>query len=172
MPVQVQQHCQLWRPAIHTAARDEHLIDDLRDETEERAIVTRVAREWLRTPYHSHARVKGAGCDCLTFIVEVFHEGGFIPQIEIPYYSPMWHLSRSEELYINAISKYCHEKDGARPLPGDLMLIKIARVFAHAAIVLEWPLCVHALMGRGVVYCDATNDGNLIGRPRRFFSLW
>ena len=55
-------------------------------ETEQRQRVVDVARTWLGTPYHSAARVKGVGVDCLTVLAEVYHEAGIIGHVDIPYY--------------------------------------------------------------------------------------
>jgi len=136
----------------------------------ERERVIQIARTWLNTPYHPEARVKGAGCDCATLLAEVYKEAGVIPHFEIEHYPQDWHLHRSEELYLNQVLRFAHEVTA--PLPGDICLWQIGRTFSHGAIVIAWPSIINAVMGRGVLYGDASNDGDLIGRKHRFFSPW
>jgi cell wall-associated NlpC family hydrolase len=145
---------------------------DPKTEIEERARVVRIAKEWEGTPYHTAARKKGIGCDCITFIVEAYIEAGIIDHYDLPHYSSMWHLSHKEELYKNEILKSCRQVE--TPRAGDIMLVKIGLAFSHGAIVADWPNVYHALMGkrRGVVKASAANDANLIARPREFFSFW
>jgi len=156
-------------------------VEDLRDEVEERAAVVNEARTWETTPYESNQRVKGprGGVDCLTFIVEVYERCGLIPHQELPHYSATWHLHRSEEIYIEGISKFCSEifpRPGEQ-LPrelsaGDLIVYKMGRCFSHAVIVLEYPTIIQAYFGRSVFPGNAERDAELRGRQRRFFSLW
>ena len=40
----------------------------LKQEIEERERLIAEAKEWLGTPYHTAGRIKGAGCDCGTFL--------------------------------------------------------------------------------------------------------
>jgi cell wall-associated NlpC family hydrolase len=55
------------------------------------------------------------------------------------------------------------------PEPGDLVLFRFGRCFAHGGIVTLWPRLIHAWNGMGVVPVDA--EQALLGpRPRRFFS--
>jgi cell wall-associated NlpC family hydrolase len=129
-----------------------------------------IARTWLNTPYHPEARVKGAGCDCATLLVEVYEEAGLLPHLELEHYPQDWHMHRSEELYLKQVLQYAHEVES--PAPGDVCLWKIGRTFSHGAIVLAWPSIIHAVVGRGVLYGDASNDADLIGRELRFYSPW
>jgi cell wall-associated NlpC family hydrolase len=64
-----------------------------------RYAVIEEAREWLRTPYHHMARVKGAGADCLTLLAEVYERAGVTPRVEVPFYPPDWNLHRDAERY-------------------------------------------------------------------------
>lgn len=62
------------------------------------------------------------------------------------------------------------------PLPGDVILCKIGRLFAHGAIVTNWPMIVHAVGGDAVLPQDiskSTTGKHAIGNvARRYFSLW
>ena len=142
--------------------------------------VCAIARTWLRTPYHHMGRVRGAGVDCAMFPLEVYREAGLMPAIDVPYYPIDWHLHRSEEIYLGIVLKYARELQGTgdreqgtvKPERGDFVLYKHGRCWAHGAIVLEWPLMIHSVMGLGVILADGERDGQVLGRKRRFFTLF
>lgn len=140
------------------------------------------AMEWEGTPYVPEARVKGrqGGADCLTFAVGVYENCGLIPKQTIPHYSKDWHLHQTEEIYLNAVLEYCVEVDA--PLPGDLVMWKFGHCFSHSAIVINWPLIIHAWARRPVGPDDALRRSVLTTvhevislrgqpRPRRYFRL-
>ena len=134
-----------------------------------RAAVIAEARSWLGTPYRPAQRVKGreGGVDCLTFVVEVFERVGVIPHYRVPFYPQDWHLHRDDERYLAGVLEHAREIAGP-PDPGDVVLFRIGRCFAHGGIVTAWPMLIHAWNGMGVVPVDA-DQPMLAGRPRRFF---
>jgi cell wall-associated NlpC family hydrolase len=135
-----------------------------------RARVVAEAESWLGTPYRAAQRVKGreGGVDCLTFVVEVYERAQVIPHYEVTFYPPDWHLHRSVERYLEGVLECAREIAGP-PEPGDIVLFRYGRCFAHGGIVTHWPRLIHAWNGAGVVPADA--DQPLLGRrPRRFFS--
>lgn len=148
---------------------------------EERSRIIAVAHTWLGTPYHTGGRIKGVGVDCLTLLAEVFHEAGLIARVDIPYYPNDWHLHRAAERYLEGLLRYTHEIDV--PLPGDIALWKFGRCFSHGAIVVKWPVIIHAYVDQECTLEDASrakwlstigeNTGDK-GKPRpvRFFSVW
>jgi cell wall-associated NlpC family hydrolase len=143
--------------------------------------VVNVARRWLGTPYHTGARVKCQGADCITLLAGIFEEAGLVPRIDIPPYSPQWHLHRDTERYLEGLLRYTHEIEGP-PKPGDIALWKFGRCFSHGAIVINWPQVMHAYVGSSCRYENAETaqwlrfigEGAERGkqRPIRFFSLW
>ena len=142
----------------------------------DRAAVVAEALSWIGTPYRAAQRVKGrdGGVDCLTFVVEVFGRCGFDTSYyrATPYYPQDWHLHRDDERYLAGVLEYAREiPNGADdpPEPGDIVLFRFGRCFAHGGIVTGWPMIVHAWNGAGVLPADAT-QALLGGRPRRFFS--
>ena len=139
--------------------------------TEQRTNIVRAAKEWLGTPYHHHARIKHAGADCAMFPLAVYQECGVLPlEYTPPHYSVQWHLHRSEELYLNEIEKFVVETDSS-PQPADFVVFRFGRTYSHGAIVVEWPIVIHAYIPHGVLLSDALREGELLGRERKCFEL-
>lgn len=137
----------------------------------DRKAVTSEAISWVGTPYHSHARIKGVGVDCAMLPAAVYEAVGLIDRVD-PQYTQDWMMHKDEEQFISYITPWADEIDAASAKPGDLVVWKFGRVYSHSAIIIEWPLVVHAAVrGRAVVMADAENDFDLKGRPARFFHI-
>lgn len=132
-----------------------------------RSAVIAEAELWVGTPYHHMGRLRGVGCDCLTLLAEIYSRSGVIPQIDIPYYPPDWHLHRGVERYVDGLLDHAHVIDA--PSPGDVALFRFGRCFSHGAIVTGWPQLIHAWHAGGVIRGDATQP-LLARREVRFFS--
>lgn len=130
--------------------------------------VLEVAREWLRTPYHHRAMVKGAGVDCAMFLYAVFTEAGVLPEFPIETYPPDFMLHRDDERFLSYVVQHAHEVEA--PLPADIVLYRVGRSFAHGGLVLDWPMIIHAAARECVRY-DEGNLGKLGTRPRSFWRL-
>ncbi len=141
-------------------------------ERHERHAVVAEARSWIGTPYHHEAHVKGAGVDCAQFIYRVFRNCGLIPEVEIPHYPPDWQLHRGAERFLSLVLPHAHAV--ASPLPGDVVIYRYGRCFAHGGIVVlpGWPTVVHAYKDAGRVLQSEGDGGELGARERRFFSHW
>ena len=135
-----------------------------------RQAVVAEALSWVGTPYHHAARVKGAGVDCAMLPAAVYRAAGLIPDLAVGPYPPDWHLHRDAERYLDIVTDHAAEVP-APTGPGDLVLYRWGRCFAHGAIVIAWPEIVHAVIHVGVIR-DRGDAGRLAGRPRRFFTLW
>jgi cell wall-associated NlpC family hydrolase len=141
------------------------------DELQERQRIIEIALTWMGTPYHHQAAVRGAGCDCITFIAEVFEEAGIVTDIKLPPYAMQWHLHHSEELYLDHIKKYCGQV--YEPIPADIVLYRFGRTASHGAIYIAEGKIIHSAMGQGVTF--ENSDGmkaRLHGyfRPKRWCS--
>lgn len=144
-----------------------------------RAAIVEEARTWLGTPWHHQARVKGAGVDCGQFIIGAYINAGLVPHFETGDYPPDWMLHRSEERYLGWIERYLDPVEV--PLPGDVAAWRYGHCFSHGAIVVTWPLILHAYRReRGVVYGDATKGdiarehleaGGSAARDVKFYSI-
>ena len=135
------------------------------------------ARDWLGTPYHHAARVKGAGVDCLMLVLEVYGRAGVfarqgvdVAAIAIPRYARDIMLHRGEETYLEGIRRYA--ADVAEPAPGNIALWKFGRIYSHAGIITDWPGIIHAYAPEQRVVIGNAALGALAGRPVRFFDPW
>lgn len=147
---------------------------------EQRIAVVAEAIAWVeaKTPYMPHAKLKGLGCDCATFILCVYRDLGMVEDVDAGCYSIQAHLHKPltpahEQLltqYVDTILRFADEIPEAEAQPGDMVLFKTARAFAHGAIVINWPTVAHAAIGHGVVFADVSIDPHLKPpRERRFF---
>lgn len=137
---------------------------------ESRQLVIAEARTWIGTPYHDKARVKGAGCDCLTLLAEVYARAGVIePVVDIPFYRLDAFMHRGDESYLDGILDH-HGREVVIPEPGDVAMFKMGRLFFHSAIVVAWPLVIHADWHNGVITADAETSALRRLRPVRFFT--
>jgi len=135
----------------------------------QRKAVVREARRWLGTPYVHMGRVRGAGADCATLLCEVFERAGVIPHVALDYYPLDWYLHRDQERYLATVARYARRVERAEPLPADIALYKFGRCVSHGAIVLAWPIVIHAYRAAGqVCLADATKSP----LASRFHSLW
>jgi cell wall-associated NlpC family hydrolase len=132
--------------------------------------VLKVANEWCGTPYHHRASVKGHGADCGTLLISVYSEAGCIENFTPRAYSRQFHLHRNEEWYKGYVESWA--KPVQTPKPGDVALWKIGRIYSHGAIVVEWPIVIHALAKEGCVMKDDVSRGNLSDKEPLFFTLW
>jgi len=104
--------------------------------------------------------------------VRVYVDTGVVPPFDPRPYSPQWHLHRDDERYLGFLLERGIEV--TEPQPGDIMVWKIGRSFAHGGIVVGWPLVVHAYQPEGrVVESDISLPSPLSENKRqRFFNPW
>lgn len=154
-------------------------------ELDERRLACEEARLWVGTPFLDHAERKGSGVDCLGVILAAWRAAGvlreFTPE-EIARrktYPAQWHIHSERELYIEALESLSHRV--TEPGPGDAMLFHpprwLARTYACAAVVVEWPACaIESSFKRGVILVDPSRDALILSsareHPHIFFSPW
>lgn len=134
-----------------------------------RACVLAEAESWLGTPFEHMQRCKGAGVDCGQFLLGVFHNVGLIPDVTTDYYPRDFHLHRDREWYTELVEEFSRALGPDEPpLPADLVLFKVGRVYSHGAIVVSWPKIIHSFVTRGVIWADGT-QGQFMNKSHKFF---
>ena len=125
----------------------------------DRERVVAEARRWIGTPYHSGAKVLGVGVDCVQLLIAAYEGAGvlFPGEVETGYYSPQWHLHRSEELYLRGVMRFCDKVAEGDELPGDVALFRYGRTVSHGGLVSKWPYVIHSYVGLGVVESAVTD---------------
>lgn len=138
--------------------------------TAQRQAVVVAAREWLGTPYHHQARIKGAGVDCALLLCEVYHAAGVVPFVDPTPYPQNWHIHRSGERYMGWVDKYAMVQT-SQPQLGDLLLFRFGRAFSHAGIYVGDHRVVHSLADHGVIETSLA-EPPLVGRDTVMYSFW
>lgn len=139
-------------------------------ECEERTRVITEARRWIGTPHVHGAAVRGAGVDCGRLLIEVYANAGLIPPFDPGLYPHDYHLHQNEERYLAFVERFAHRVD--RPEPGDVALFKYGRVISHGAIVIQWPVIIHAYVGQGVTEDHVVENAGLWPRYEGAWSLF
>lgn len=134
--------------------------------------VLREAETWIGTPYHHAASVKGSGVDCGTLLIEVYSNAGVIKRFSPRKYSRQFHLHRDEEWYKGYVETWASPVED--PRPGDLVLFKVGRLFAHGAIITQpgWPHVIHAMAREESVIPDDISQTSLKDAERIFYNPW
>lgn len=124
------------------------------------------ARDWLGTPWHHMARVKHGGVDCAQFLCAVFEASGLTPHIDLGYYPMDWHLHNDRPRFLEILAQHAEPvADAEAALPGDVAMFRFGRHAAHGAIVVGWPLIIHAYRDeRMVTLSDARAHQGLAAR--------
>ena len=141
----------------------------------DRPAILAEARSWLRTPFHDGVGIKGHGTDCMWFAYRVYLACGVCPEVKIPSYSPQFLMHRDDDPFLREIAPYSHEI--AAPEPGDFVIWKFGRCYAQSAIVIRWPVIIHAHKPAGMVIEDNAVHNHLLARdkhgirPHKFFAV-
>jgi cell wall-associated NlpC family hydrolase len=146
----------------------------VRDVGAERAAVIAEARSFLGTPFHHQGRLKGIGVDCAYLLAEVYETACGMERMEFGHYPADWFRhSRTpgahDERYLENVAQRCTRVE--LPRPGDIALFQMGGRFAHGAVVVAWPMVIHAHWKNGVELADATQQ-TLARREVIFFSPW
>lgn len=115
-----------------------------------RETIANEAMEWLRTPWHHQANIKGVGVDCAMFIISVYKNCGLLnSDFDVENYARDWHLHHSEEKFLKYIQQNCKEVKTA--FKGDIALFKFGRCISHGGIMLNDVDVIHAFIDVGEV---------------------
>ena len=100
-------------------------------------------------------------------------ECNLLEPIQIEHYSPEFMLHRDNELYLAHVMRHSRKINEDEIKSGDLVLYKVGRVFAHGAIIVEWPSkIIHAHMHSKRVIESLAHEADLGGREKVFYSPW
>ena len=106
--------------------------------------VVKEALEWVGTPFHDMAGIKGVGTDCAHLVKGAFVNTGMIEDFS-PQYKPQWFQHRDEPRFLLALAdRGAHKIDVKDVLPGDVLMYRFGRHAAHGAIVVDANTIVHA----------------------------
>jgi cell wall-associated NlpC family hydrolase len=136
---------------------------------DQRAAVLAEARTWVGTPYHNHARIKGAGVDCAMLLLEVYAGAGVIPTFDPGYYPAQFGQHRDEELFRGFVEQ--HATATSYPLPGDCVLFQFGRCYSHGGILIDDTTIIHAAMRERAVCFASLADTDLASRKPLFFTI-
>ena len=117
------------------------------------AVVVAAARDWLGTPYHDQASLKGVGCDCLGLVRGIWRDVFGSEPMPIPPYSRDWGETGTREPLPEAARKVMVEVPVTDIAPGALILFRMraGAVAKHCGIVTAADRFVHAYERTGVI---------------------
>ena len=144
------------------------------------------AESWIGTAYHHMGRVKirrdaqggiidPGGTDCGQLVYLVFHSLGLCREMPLDYYPPDWHMHRDQERYLGLVLERAREIPSDRAAPGDVVLYRWGRLFAHGGILVEtgeYDQIVHASAPDRAVVKTRAEAGRLGRLKRRYFSVF
>lgn len=140
------------------------------------AAVVQEARLWLGTPFHLHAKMRGAGCDCLGLLEGVWEAmtGRVLPPLA-PFYSADWRrLSQHTELFRQRLSLFTAPLPaGQEAQPGDIVVFGLdADRWLHGGILSGEAMFIHALAdGAGAVCESRLNTPPWAGRIIKTYEM-
>lgn len=105
------------------------------------------AREWIDTPYHHLASLKGVGCDCIGLLRGVWEKlKGELP-IQPPVYAQQWYLHQSYSQLIEVLTQTYDFTKGSGFQPGSVLCFSIGgRPAGHAGIMVDNGRFIHSYM--------------------------
>jgi cell wall-associated NlpC family hydrolase len=127
--------------------------------SEERVLALRAeAESWVGTRFQGHARVKGAGVDCVQLAAGIYVATGFLREFEVGWYPIDGGHHDEKSRVVEWIEKSgAFERVGIQqkvakdakmtepPAAGDLIVMKLGRVEHHVGVALGGGLFVHVL---------------------------
>lgn len=141
---------------------------------EQREAIVKEAKTWVGTPYRGWSRIKRRGTDCGQLLAGVFINAGHLPAgLELPKgYSLQVAQHREDTAYIEMVRKYMNQIPEHKAEPGDVVVYKLGLAFAHAGIIVSWPVSIiHAMAHHGVTFAHGRNHPRLRHTEREFYTL-
>ncbi|MBX9592485.1 MAG: C40 family peptidase [Hyphomonadaceae bacterium] len=120
--------------------------------SETRTRIVALARDWLGTPYHHQASVRGVGTDCVGLIRGVWRELYGQEAQALPAYTRDWAEGSGCETLLEAARSHLVEIAPGEAAPGDVLVFRWRRgmLAKHCAILSAPAAMIHALEGAPV----------------------
>ncbi len=122
---------------------------DMTQASAQRAAIVSAAREWIGTPYHHQASVKGVGADCLGLVRGVYREVMGCEADAAPAYSRDWAEASGRETLLDAAEKHLRPILLRNAAPGDVLIFRMrdGSPAKHTAILASETTMIHAMEG-------------------------
>lgn len=117
------------------------------------ARIIAAAREWIGTPYHDQASVKGVGADCLGLARGVWREVIGPEPDDIPPYTRDWGEVGPVEVFADTAMRWMIPIGLEEIRPGALLVFRMREgaVAKHCGILTEAGTIIHAYDRLGVI---------------------
>ena len=138
------------------------------DTSERIASLQQELESWIGTPFFKASRAKGrnGGVDCVHLLQEVYLNCGVIElRHPMPNYPLDWAIHNKRSLLKEFILSFHYDEfeqipDGARKLPGDMLLINPrGNCIHHGGIMIDEDSFVHAVIKHGVAKVHVVGSG-------------
>jgi cell wall-associated NlpC family hydrolase len=137
---------------------------------------------WVGTPFRDCADVKGrnGAVDCAMLLVRCAVDTGLVAPFDPRPYSPRWHVHRNEEKFLDILTSL-GARETETPRPGDVLVFRFGRTYAHGGILVNAHEVVHAYGAAGMVIVSRLDEPllkyisfrkQLLPRPMRCFDIW
>ena len=115
--------------------------------------VITAARDWLGTPYHDQASVKGVGCDCLGLARGIWREVVGSETLPVPPYSRDWGEAGTSEVLADSAARVMIRIDPTDAGPGAVVLFRMraGAIVKHIGILTGPDSFIHSYERLGVI---------------------
>ena len=117
------------------------------------AEVIAIARDWLGTPYHDQASLRGVGCDCLGLARGIWRALHGPEPFQIPPYSRDWGETGAREVLAEGAARVMLPVAPEDRQPGDLLIFRMrpTAIAKHLGVLTEPEQFLHAYERLGVI---------------------
>lgn len=110
-----------------------------------------VAGSWRGTPFIPHARLRGAGVDCVHLAAEIYRECGHLPEFKPGNYTMDGGFHNPISQVLSWLELSPHFQPGTLPArPGDLLCFRIGKCVHHVGVALSERHFLHVMRGATV----------------------
>lgn len=124
-----------------------------------RTHIVALARDWLGTPYHHQASLKGVGTDCVGLVRGIWRDlYGSEAEPGAPAYTRDWAEGSGRETLLETARRHLIEIPPFEAQPGDVLVFRWRRgtLAKHCAILSKPAAMIHALEGAPVTEVAVT----------------